>query len=396
MEKSRKILIFSTAYYPFVGGAEVAVKEITDRVSSVEFDLITARFKRDLPKFQRIGNINVYRIGLSVSILDKLLLPFWGAILALNLNRKTHYDFFWCIMATFGSGAAYIVNLIHFWEQTSIILTLQEGDSEEHFKTRWFGLINLSWRLALKNTNILTTISSYLGNRAKRLGYKGEIKIIPNGVDVKRFDINQSQDERLKIRKGLGLEEKDIALITTSRLTLKNGVGDVIKALPNLPGNTKFIIFGEGHLDKGLRKLAKDLKVSERVIFRGHVSHSEMPKYLKACDIFIRPSLSEGMGNSFIEAMAAKLPVVATPVGGITDFVFEASPNSEVGRGQTGYFCKPENPKSVVETVKRVISDNQKNEIIENAYKMVKEKYDWDIVASQMKEVFDKIKKISI
>ena len=393
MEKSRKILIFSTAYYPFVGGAEVAVKEITDRISNIEFDLITARFKRDLPKFQKIGNVNVYRIGLGFPILDKLLLPFWGAILALNLNRKNHYDFFWCIMATFGSGAAYIANLIHFWKPTRVILTLQEGDSEEHFKNRWFGLINISWRLALKMTSILTVISNYLRERARKFGYKREIKVIPNGVNISNFNIELNFNEREKIREEIGLKNNDIGLVTTSRLVLKNGVGDVIKALPNLPSNIKFVIFGEGHLDKELKELVKNLGVSERVLFKGHVSHSEMPKYLKACDIFIRPSLSEGMGNSFIEAMAVKLPVIATPVGGIVDFVFDPSLQAEASL-QTGYFCKPQNAESIVEVVKKVISDQNKDQIVENAYNMVLEKYDWDIVASQMEKVFDRMKKL--
>ena len=68
MEKSSKILIFSTAYYPkFVGGAEVAVKEITDRLSpnEYEFHLITLRLDKHLPKEEKIGNVFVYRVGFS-------------------------------------------------------------------------------------------------------------------------------------------------------------------------------------------------------------------------------------------------------------------------------------------------------------------------------------------
>ena len=63
-DQRRRILIFSTAYYPFVGGAEVAVKEITDRlVGSFDFDLITARFEKKLPPVEKVGNVTVYRIG---------------------------------------------------------------------------------------------------------------------------------------------------------------------------------------------------------------------------------------------------------------------------------------------------------------------------------------------
>lgn len=359
----------------------MAVKEVTDRISDVRFDLITAKFRRDLPKSERIGNVNVYRLGIGIPTLDKLFLPFWGAIYALYLNAKNDYVYYWCMMATFAGGAAYVANIIHFWKPTPIILTLQEGDSEEHFKKRWFGLINLSWWLALKNTKVLTVISSYLAERAKKFGYKGEIHIIPNGVDVKNFDSELSLEERENTRVALGIKNDDIALITTSRLVIKNGVGDVIKSLPKLPANIKFVILGEGYLEKELKALAKKLDVSDRVIFKGFVSHIELPKYLKACDIFIRPSLSEGMGISFVEAMAAKLPVIATPVGGIVDFLYN---------GETGYFCKPQNPDSIAEVVKKVIGDQNRNQIIENAYKMVVEKYNWDKIALQIKAILFK------
>ncbi|MEK7116803.1 MAG: glycosyltransferase family 4 protein [Patescibacteria group bacterium] len=383
VENPKKILIFSTAYYPFVGGAEIAIKEITDRISDVQFDLITARFKRDLPKIQKIGNVNVFRLGIGIPILDKLILPFWGAFFALNLNNKNHYDFYWCIMATFASGAAYIANILKFWKPVPIILTLQEGDSEEHFKNRWLGLINLSWKLALKRTKILTVISSYLAERVRKFGYKGKTYIIPNGVDVEKFKIEILKEEKIKMREELGLEESDIALITTSRLVIKNGVGDVIKALVELPENIKFVILGEGELRKNLEELVKKLNVSGKVIFKGFVSHDYMPKYLKACDIFIRPSLSEGMGNSFIEAMAAGIPVIGTAVGGIVDFIKE---------GDTGYFCQPENPDSIAGAVEKIINDSQKNQIIKNAYNMVVQKYDWNLIAKNIEKVFENTK----
>lgn len=381
---TKKTLIFSTSYYPFVGGAEVAIKEITDRISDRQFDLITGKYDHQVSPREKIGNVNIYRLGVGISIIDKLLLPFWGAIFTLKLNSKNKYDSFWCMMVTYTSGAAHIANIIHFWKKVPIILTLQEGDSEDHFRKGWFGLINLSWRLALLNTSFVTAISSYLAVRARKFGYKDKLEIIPNGVDIKLFTSEMTKEiTRDSTRENLGFNKDDIILVTTSRLSVKNGIEDVIKALPRLADNVKFVIFGEGKLENKLKKLRKDLNVLERVIFEGFVSHDEMPKYLKASDIFIRPSLSEGMGNSFIEAMATKIPVIATQIGGIVDFLRD---------GETGYFCKPQDPDSIVETVNKVINDPKKNEIIDNAYNMVVEKYDWNLVAKQMKGVFNKIK----
>ena len=396
MENAKKILIFSTAYYPFVGGAEVAIKEITDRITDarptessaragtdgfgqVEFDLITAKLKSGIPNFEKVGNVNVYRLGIGVPILDKLLLPFWGAIKAILLNNKNHYDFYWCMMVTFASGAAYIANIFSE-NKVPIILTLQEGDSEEYLSTKWFGLIDLSWRLALQRSSVVTVISNYLGERARRLGFQGETKLIPNGVDISRYSEIFLEEELNELSDRLGRKEENIiVLISTSRLVEKNGIDLIIKSLKYLPNNFHFYNLGSGKEKKNLTNLANSLNLGARVYLEDYVEHDELPKYLKISNIFIRPSRSEGQGISFLEAMAAKLPVIATPVGGIVDFLKD---------GETGYFCEPENPESIAETVKRVMADTNKNQIIENAYNMVKEKYDWGLVAKNMEAVF--------
>ncbi len=349
-----------------MGGAEVSVKEITDRLTDIHFDLITAKQRSDLPKSEKIGNVSVYRLGMGLPLIDKLLLPFHGAIFTLRLNKKNHYDAFWCIMVTFASGAAYIANW--FQKKVPIILTLQEGDSESWLRYRWFGLLDLSWRLSLARTNILTGISNYLLERARRLGYKGRAELIPNGVDTEKF-INP--ESRI-------LNPDEIVLITTSRLVKKNAVNDVIEAIRFISEDVKFRILGVGPLEKSLKEKVKKLGLESRVEFIGLVSQKDLPKHLHQADIFIRPSLSEGQGISFIEAMAAGLPVIATPVGGIVDFLKDE---------ETGLFCEVHNPGSIAEQVNKLISDKLlRDRIIKNAKEMVLAKYDWNLIAKEMKE----------
>ncbi len=71
--KSRRILILTTAYLPQVGGSELAIKHVTDRLPEFEFDLITSKFSSAVPSHERIGNVNVYRVGNSLSRLSFLL-----------------------------------------------------------------------------------------------------------------------------------------------------------------------------------------------------------------------------------------------------------------------------------------------------------------------------------
>jgi glycosyltransferase involved in cell wall biosynthesis len=175
-----------------------------------------------------------------------------------------------------------------------------------------------------------------------------------------------------------GHSTDEVFLVTTSRLVVKNGVEHVIKALASLPRHVKFLVIGAGPLARELERTVRRERAEERVIFLGEIPHKDLSKYLKISDIFLRPSLSEGMGNSFIEAMAAGLPVIATNVGGIPDFLKE---------GETGVFCEVENPQSIAEKVESIMNQPKLRETITtNASKLVREKYDWNLVAKDMSE----------
>ncbi len=384
----KKVLIFSTAFHPFVGGAEVAIKEITKRLDkSYEFDIITAMLDRNLPSFEKIDNINVFRIGNGKRpLLDKMLLPLRGAYFAYKLNKERQYSFFWGMMITFGSGAAFLCNVLNRILRKPaipVVLTLQEGDSESHLTYRWGGLIFIAWKLALRKTDKLTAISNFLLDRAKRIGFNGQSFLVPNGVDIKLFSQKVGVETQNKIKSELDKNPADIFLITVGRLTYKNATDDLISSLSRLPQNIKLLVIGRGEDRHKLEKLTKDLSLENRVKFLGYMDYSDIPKYLAVSDIFIRPSRSEGFGNSFIEAMAARIPVIATPVGGIADFLDDR---------ETGMFCAPNSPKSIANTVMALIQDKPlSNRIVEKAFNRVKDKYTWDCIALEMKRVFDSV-----
>ena len=375
-----RVLIFSTAYYPFVGGAEVAIKEITDRLGSeYEFDLITARMDSKVPCVEQIGAVNVYRVGWGIPVLDKWLLMKWGGWKAWQMNRKNKYDVAWSMMASWGGLAAWWFSVIT--PSVPLVVTLQEGDV---IAERKFGLVALGWRLILSRARLVTVISNYLGAEARKFGYRGDVVLVPNGVDLGKFQISNFKfQNRLELRAKYGLKETDTVLITTSRLVEKNAVGDIIQSLKFLPENVKLLIAGTGELEQNLKFKIKNLKLESRVKILGFINQEDLPLYLHAPDIFIRPSLSEGQGISFLEAMAAGLPIIATPVGGIPDFLKD---------GETGLFCNVHDPKSIVEQVKR-LSNNPvlHDHIIKQAQELISRDYSWDLLVERMrKEVFNK------
>ncbi|MFC1613577.1 glycosyltransferase [Patescibacteria group bacterium] len=225
-----KILIFSITYFPYVGGAEVAVKEITDRVGRAgvfEFDLITAKLDKKLPNYEKIGNVNVYRVGHGW-ILDKYFYPFLAYRKAKKLHKKQNYSIVNAIMANYAGIAA----LFFKWKYPNVkyLLNMQSGDSDFFMWLRtwfWYPI----YKMVYTKADFIQPISNWLAQRAKKYGYKGEMKVVPNGVDGGRFKI---LDFRLKIadlKKQLGINEDEKVIITVSRLVEKNGIEDLIRAM---------------------------------------------------------------------------------------------------------------------------------------------------------------------
>ncbi len=377
----KRILIFSTAYIPFIGGAEVAVKEITDRIESYSFDMITAKMDRALPAHERVGNIDVYRIGIGIPIIDKFFLALFGHRKALQLHKKNHYDLVWSIMASYSGFAA---STFKKKSGVKLLLTLQEGDPFEYIlkKVRF---VRKRFDDIFGRADGLQAISNYLMKWGKEMGFTGSIaQVVPNGVDVKRFRVEISKEQIATQRQGFGFDDNAYILVTASRLVKKNGVEHVIQSLEQLPTHVCFVVCGTGELQPQLETLVRKLNLSSRVLFLGNVSHKNLPTILKASDVFIRPSLSEGLGNAFLEGMAAGLPTIGTPVGGIPDFLEDR---------KTGFLCKPENPESIVNAVKNImsLSAQEWEQIQQNAFQTIEEAYTWASVHNKMKQIFNTI-----
>jgi glycosyltransferase involved in cell wall biosynthesis len=389
----KKVLIFSLVYYPrFIGGAEVTIKEVTDRIDpkDIEFDMITLRLDKNLPKFEKIGNVNVYRVGWvgnqknsSDSLpwylhINKYFLLFFGPLKAISLHKTRQYDTIWSLMATYNTFSALFFKLLR--PKVRFVFTLQDGDPISYIKRRALPLYPF-FKMFFTRADHIQAISKYLAKWARDMGAKCPVSVVPNAVDVDLFGKTQDPTVLASLKKQFNKKDGDVFLITTSRLVVKNAVGDVVSSLALLPSNVKFLILGQGYEEPKIREQVRVLNLEERVNFLGYVPHKDMPKYLQIADIFIRPSLSEGLGNSFLEAMSAGLPIIGTPVGGILDFLID---------GETGLFCEVANPKSIAEQIKKYMSDEDlRNKIIKNGRDLVNQNYRWEMVAKKMKLILE-------
>ena len=380
----KKILIFSTNYFPHVGGAEMAIREICKRLPDNEYHLITTKFEKGLDKYEKIENIYVYRVGFGNKI-DKYLFFILSQFKAIFLNKRYKFDIVWGMMASYAGLSAWIFKKFH--KKVRYLLTLQSGDSDEFIRKRTWSW-NFIYQKIYQDADYIQAISNFLIERARKYGFKREnIELVPNGVDIQSFDKKMDEEEKTKMKKRIGIVETQglasVLIISISRLAEKNAMNDLIESLKYLPENYKLIICGVGPLENSLKAQVKELGIKHRVVFAGFVDYQDLYKYLNIADVFCRPSLSEGLGNVFLEAMAAQVPVIATPVGGIPDFLKDK---------ETGLFCEVNNPNSIAEKVKLLMENSELREkIVQQGYNMVVDNYSWESVSEKMSEIFKKM-----
>lgn len=374
----KRVLVFSTDdhLYP-AGGAEQAFGNISARIPEITFDLICAKLRPGVKSYEQVGNVNIYRLGFGIPKLDGFIVALFGQVKAKALMKEQKYDLLWSIMASYGAFAAVRVKR---QSGLPLLLTLQEGDSFDYIyrKVKW---VRRQFNEIFRTADGVQAISNYLLNWAKDMGYQGENgRVIPNGVAVEMFSRNFTPEEKYQTRQSFGFSNHATVLFTSSRLEPKNGVGDAIEALAKLPPEVCFVICGSGSLEVALRQKVTALKLDDRVRFMGFVDPSELPRLMQASDIFIRPSLSEGLGNAFLEAMAAGIITVGTNVGGIPDFLVD---------GQNGFMVKPEDPDSIVATINKIrkLAGSEKEIILTEAQTMVLTKYNWEVVVESMRDL---------
>ncbi len=388
----KKILIFSLAYYPrFVSGAEIAIREITDRISpfDIEFHMVTLRFGPADTRYERIGNVHVHRVGVGPSYLSKILFIPLAVLRARSLCKTEKIDALWAVMT-------YMLVPVALLRLTGVrlpyALTLQDGDPYDKVFGRFSAKLLLPCiDYGFRKATIIQTISKYLAQWPRKRGYKGVVEVIYNGADTNDLSGHFTQEVVDTLKRQLGKKEGEIYLVNTARLEHQKAHDDVIRALQFLPRHISYLIAGSGTQESMLRELAQSLGVASRVKFVGQIPMDTVTLYRKVSDIFVAPSRSEGLGNAFLSAMASRMPVVATQEGGLAEFVFgEHEPS---GASQTAWVVQKDTPQAIAETVQNILANPERVlEVTARARALVEEKFNWELIAKEMREkVFTKV-----
>ena len=169
---------------------------------------------------------------------------------------------------------------------------------------------------------------------------------IHNGVDLEGLDRGNARDE---VRRELGVDSECLLIGTVGRLTTIKGHEYLLKTAQLVlqkRRDVKFVIVGDGPLRVGLQNLAAQLRITENVAFLGH--QDDASSLMEAMDIFVLPSLHEGIPMAILEAMALGRPVVASRVGGIPEVITD---------GVHGLLVSAGDPAGIAQACLKLIGD---------------------------------------
>ncbi|MFW6139755.1 MAG: glycosyltransferase family 4 protein [Acidobacteriota bacterium] len=208
-----------------------------------------------------------------------------------------------------------------------------------------------------------------------------KIRVVPSGIDYSPFENISSNDY---LHRELGFTKNDFLVGIVAHLADHKGHKYLIEAasiLKKKASHIKLVIVGKGPLRMELDQKAKELGVEDIVLFLGF--REDIPQIMASLDLFVLSSYLEGMGTSILDAMASRLPVVATEVGGIPEVVVHE---------KTGLLVSPKDPEALAQAILRIYNDRKlAYSYGENGYRLVHEKYSSRAMAKKIIKEYEKI-----
>jgi glycosyltransferase involved in cell wall biosynthesis len=206
----------------------------------------------------------------------------------------------------------------------------------------------------------------------------GKIMTIPNGIDGSRFSITLDKQKK---RKELGIMADGPVLGLGVRLTEQKGITHLLDAMKMVVSHypdTTLVIAGDGPLEEELKQKAGRLGIDKNVRFIG--PRLDIPELLNLFDLYVLPSLWEGLPMVLLEAMAAGCPIVCTDVGGASTAV-----THEVN----GLLVKPADPDALSSAILSLLSDEEKRKrFAQNGIKRFQGSFSADIMTRKYEQIY--------
>ncbi|MBM7690810.1 teichuronic acid biosynthesis glycosyltransferase TuaC [Peribacillus deserti] len=224
----------------------------------------------------------------------------------------------------------------------------------------------------------VVSVGSNLKEKAKDLSGR-DSTVLPIGVDLSRFQL--PKQFKLEVRRQLGLPLDKKIVLFVGRLMEAKGVFELAKALESLPEEVAAAYVGDG---PAYEKLNSHPQFNKRIFLTGQVENSKVKDYLFASDVFALPSYREGMPTVVIEALALKVPVICTAVGGMTELFGQHSK----------LLIEPKSAASLSERISDYLyRDINLTKIGQELYSHIQEHYDASKNASVLRDIYQRLLK---
>ena len=385
-----KVLMLSWEYPPrVVGGIARVVKELSEKLQLEGQDVTVVTYKEGDTQYFEVEEtgVKVYRVD------NYMIRPnnFIDWIMQLNFNLITEVN------KLIQSGETFDVIHAHDWLTAYAAKTLKESYniplvSTIHateagrnggIQTEMQRYINdTEWMLTYESSEVIVN-SNFMKNDIQRIfGLPFEkIKVIPNGIDLKKFDGIKKDYE---FRRRFAADNEKI-ILSLGRLVFEKGIQHLIYAMPKILSNyndAKLVIVGKGGMIDELKQITVNLGIQDKVYFTGYMAGDDVQKMYKVSDVAVFPSTYEPFGIVALEAMLGGIPTVVSDIGGL---------NEIVKHGETGLKSYAGNANSIADSVTQLLYDYDLSEkITKNAKLEVVQNFNWTKIAEDTRKLYEK------
>ena len=379
------ILLVNYEYPPVGGGGGVSMRDLAEELAKEHnVDVLTSHFP-GLSRQEKINNVNIFRVPVfrrtslhAATMLSLLSFPFSAIMAGRRLVSQKKYDIINTHFAIPSGPAGMMLSMI---SKTPNVLSIIGGDiydptkkmsPHRHPFLRW------TIRKILNNASAITAISENTKTNAQEI-YRANknIKVIPLGLPVPSF--------KKITRPELGLKSERKYLVSVGRLVKRKGYDYLLKALCILKDKQPLLdllIIGDGPDSAMLLQLAKDLDISDRVLFLISVDDERKFQYLNCSDLYVLSSIHEGFGIVLLEAMFCGLAIVATNEGGQTDIITE---------GLNGTLVPPADENALAGAISKILEHPETIEEIGRRNKKTVKQYSISAVAERYMDIFESV-----
>lgn len=371
----KKLLIFALDFDDLGSPAAEAIRQICSRLDKNDYYLITNRLVKNQLSPERIGNVQVFRLGQN-RFWDKYLYWLQALNLARRLNQNVRFDFAWAFNP---SQTGLAVLFLNYLAKLKYLLTDQINMESKllHQQLWWWEYF---FKKSYRRAACIVAASRAIAKRIQTYRPKSEIFIVGQGIDFTALDLN-SAPSRENIRQDLALTTSDTLLLALASGQPKDNE-EIVRAINFLQFKSglevKLALVDCGAEQFRLETLAQNIGVDGQILF-WESSNQAWQNILGAADIFL--PLDTNQAQKIFLAIKAGIPILALNSSLKPDYLIDNESATLFGKINAGL---------IAQAVEKVISNNeQSKKQVAVANKLIKDKYTWESIASKMSQVFE-------